>query len=115
MNKPTAAITLPLRFGWAMLKSGALTIDTIVRHGLGIGTPAPASFVRIDFAPMNAQGAALMACMISLTPGTTVIDIDMERLQMVLHMLDTRDVAAAVESIRNDFEPPLLAWFGAQA
>lgn len=53
--------------------------------------------------------------MISLTPGTTVVDIDMPRRQMVLHMLDTRQAAAAVEAIRREFEPPLLPWFGVAA
>jgi multisubunit Na+/H+ antiporter MnhE subunit len=112
MNKFTAAVLLPLRFGRAMLGSGVQTIAAIARQGLAIGTPPPASFVRIGFSPMNAPGAALLGCMISLTPGTTVIDIDMARRQMVLHMLDTGDVTAALEAIRRDFEPPLLAWFG---
>jgi multisubunit Na+/H+ antiporter MnhE subunit len=115
MNKLTATVVLPLRFGRAMLASGLQTIGAIVRHGLAIGAPAPASFVRIDFAPMTAQGAALLGSMISLTPGTTVIDIDMARRQMVLHMLDARDATAAVDAMRREFEPPLRAWFGVEA
>lgn len=112
MNRLTAAVVLPARFGWAMITSGVQTIVAIVRQGLAIGTPPPASFIRIGFAPMNARGAALLGSMISLTPGTTVVDIDMPARQMVLHMLDTRDAAAAVEAIQREFEPPLLAWFG---
>ena len=53
--------------------------------------------------------------MISLTPGTTVIDIDLVRREMVLHMLDANNAAAEVDAIRRDFEPPLLAWFGESA
>lgn len=115
MNKPVAAVVLPLRFAWAMITSGAQTIGTIVRQGLSLGTPPPPAFVRIGFAPMSAQGAALLGCMISLTPGTTVIDIDMARRQMVLHMLDARDATAAVDAMRREFEPPLRAWFGVEA
>lgn len=115
MNKPTAALVLPMRFGWAMVTSGVQTIAAIVRRGLSIGTPPPASFVRIAFAPMSAQGAALLGCMISLTPGTTVIDIDLPRHTMVLHMLDASQADAAVDAIRRKFEPPLLAWFGEAA
>ena len=115
MNRLVAAVVLPARFGWAMVTSGAQTIGAIVRQGLAIGTPPPASFVRIDFAPMSAQGAALLGCMISLTPGTTVIDIDLVRREMVLHMLDANNAAAEVDAIRRDFEPPLLAWFGESA
>lgn len=115
MNRATAAIVLPLRFGWAMLVSGVQTIGVILRSGLRPQAAPPASFVRIDFAPMSAQGAALLACMICLTPGTTVIDIDMARHQMLLHMLDSTDAAAAVQAMREDFEAPLRAWFGQAA
>src|SRR3990167_325234 len=115
MNRLTAAIALPWRFTAAMVTSGLQTVGTIARHGLAIGAPPPAAFVRIGVAPMSAQGAALLGCMISLTPGTTVVDIDLPRRQMVLHMLDTRDADAAVETIRRRFEPPLLAWFGVAA
>lgn len=115
MNKPIAAVVLPLRFGWAMLTSGVQTIGAIVRRGLSIGTPPPATFVRIPFAPMSAPGAALLGCMVSLTPGSTVIDIDMQRREMVVHMLDTSQAAATVDAIHRQFEPPLLAWFGEPA
>lgn len=115
MNRLTAALVLPLRFGVALLAAGAQTVATILRQARGGGAPPPAAFVRIGFAPMTPAGAALLGCMISLTPGTTVIDIDMARRRMVLHMLDTRDAAAAVELIRRRFEPPLLAWFGVAA
>ncbi|MCW5633253.1 MAG: Na+/H+ antiporter subunit E [Rubrivivax sp.] len=115
MNRPAAAVVLPLRFAWALLASGVQTIGVILQRGLRIGAPPPAAFVRIGFAPMHEQGVALLACMISLTPGTTVIDIDLPARQMVVHMLDARAAAATVAAIRRQFEPPLLAWFGERA
>ena len=42
MNKLTAAVLLPLRFGWAMLASGVQTVAAIIRRGLVIGTPPAA-------------------------------------------------------------------------
>jgi multisubunit Na+/H+ antiporter MnhE subunit len=115
MNRLNAAVVLPSRFGLAIVTSGMQTIVAIVRQGLDMGTPPMPTFVRIGFAPMSARGAALLGCMISLTPGTTVIDIDMQRRQMVLHMLDPSQAATAVAAIRHQFEPPLLAWFGEAA
>lgn len=112
MDKPTAALVLPLRFGTAVLAAGAHTVGAIVRQGLRVGAPPAASFVRIGFAPMSTEGAVLLGCMISLTPGTTVVDIDIPRRQMVLHMLDTAQATTAAATIRRAFEPPLLAWFG---
>lgn len=115
MNRLTAAVVLPWRFGRAVVGSGVQTIATIVRQGLAMGAPPSPAFVRIGFAPMSAQGAALLGCMISLTPGTTVIDIDMPRRQMVMHMLDTGQATATIQGIRQQFEPPLRAWFGEAA
>jgi multisubunit Na+/H+ antiporter MnhE subunit len=115
MNKLTAVVLLPLRFGWALLGSGVQTVAAIVRRGLAIGAPPAATFVRIRFAPMSDQGVALLGCMISLTPGTTVIDIDLVRREMVLHMLDPSNATAAIAAIRRNFEAPLLAWFGGHA
>lgn len=115
MTKLYAAVYLPLRFAWALVISGFQTLQFIWAQGLSVGRPSMASFVRMGFAPMDERGATLMACMICLTPGTTVIDIDMDRHEMVVHMLDTSDIQAAVEGIRRDFETPLLAWFGVGA
>jgi len=112
MNKMIAAIVLLLRFLRAVTVSGIQTLGVILRSGLRIGDPSPASFVRIGFAPMNATGATLLGCMITLTPGTTVIDIDMEAREMVVHMLDTRDAQGLIESVKHEFQPGLLAWFG---
>jgi multisubunit Na+/H+ antiporter MnhE subunit len=49
--------------------------------------------------------------MITLTPGTTTLDIDMDRREMLLHMLDARAPQQAIDAIRNDFEKYLLILF----
>ena len=67
-----AAIVLLLRFLWALVVSGVQTAVVIAK---GRRRPA-AAFVRMRFAPMSETGAALLGCMITLTPGTTTIDID---------------------------------------
>lgn len=112
MNRTSAVVLLSLRFAWAVVVSGVQTVGLILRHGLGIGEPVRSGFVRIDFAPMSAQGAALLGCMITLTPGTTTVDIDMGSRQLVMHMMDARDPEAAVAAIRRDFETGLVALFG---
>ncbi len=112
MNKLTAVIALPTRFLWALITSGLQTVGTIVRQSWGGASPAPSTFLRIDFAPLDERGAVLLGCMISLTPGTTVIDIDMAKRQMVLHLLDGEQTTPTMRTIRQHFEPPLQAWFG---
>jgi multisubunit Na+/H+ antiporter MnhE subunit len=110
--KLIAALTLLLRFLRALVVSGVQTLGVILRAGLGGGEPPPAAFVRVRYAPMSAQGAALLGCMISLTPGTTTLDIDEESRELLLHVLDASDTEGMVEGIRKDFEPGLVTLFG---
>jgi multisubunit Na+/H+ antiporter MnhE subunit len=112
MHKPWAALVLLLRFLRAMVVSGVQTVAVIVRAGAGGGTPPPAAFVRVRYAPMSAPGAALLGCMVSLTPGTTTLDIDEDRRELLLHVLDASDLDALVQGIRTEFEPSLVVLFG---
>jgi len=113
--KPWAALVLLLRFLKAVLVSGIQTVAVILRAGAGHGTAPPAQFLRVRFAPMTAQGAALLGCMVTLTPGTTTLDIDMAQRELLLHVLDASDTEALVQGIRCDFEPGLVALFGVRA
>jgi multisubunit Na+/H+ antiporter MnhE subunit len=106
------AIVLMLRFLRAVFVSGMQTIAVIVRSGRPGAEPPPVALVRVRFAPMTAQGAALLGSMVSLTPGTTTIDIDMDKRELLLHVLDGSDMDALVEGIRQEFEPGLRALFG---
>lgn len=107
-----AAGVLLLRFLRALLVSGMQTVAVILRAGRPGGAPPPVALLRVRFAPMNETGAALLGCMVSLTPGTTTIDIDMERRELLLHVLDASDTDALVAGIRRDFEPGLVTLFG---
>ena len=115
MGQLIAAITLFLRFCKAVMTSGVQTLQVIVRASTGARTPPPAAFLRIKFSPMSAQGASLLGCMITLTPGTTTLDIDMDKREILMHVLDASDTDAIVQGIREDFEPGLVALFGEQA
>ena len=112
MNKPVAALLLLLRFLRAVLVSGLQTVRVILASGRPGGTPPPVALLRVGFAPMSERGAALLGAMVSLTPGTTTIDVDMERHELLLHVLDASDPDALVAGIRRDFEPALVRLFG---
>ena len=106
-----AAVVLLWRFLLAVVVSGVQTLRIIAQASVGRRQPA-SGFLRVRFAPMSAQGAALLGCMVTLTPGTTTIDIDMATHELLLHVLDLTDAPALVQGIRRDFEPSLLALFG---
>lgn len=107
-----AALQLLLRFVKAMVFSGVQTLRIIVLHGLRLRPLPPSGLRSMRFTPMHPQGVALLTAMVSLTPGTTVIEIDVERHEMLIHMLDTRGAEAAATEIRATLEPPLLVLFG---
>jgi multisubunit Na+/H+ antiporter MnhE subunit len=107
-----AIVSLTLRFARAVAVSGVDTIAVILKPGRPGGAAPPVALVRVRFAPMSAQGAALLGSMVSLTPGTTTIDIDMEKRELLLHVLDSSDIDGLVEGIRRDFEPGLVTLFG---
>lgn len=113
MGKAFAAAGLALRFLAAVVVSGLQTARIVVRSRIG-GAGPPAAFLRIPFAPMSPRGAALLGCMVTLTPGTTTLDVDMEALELVVHVLDASDADAVVDGIRRSFEPGLVALFGAE-
>jgi len=51
--------------------------------------------------------------LVTLTPGTTSLDIDTERHEILLHLLDSRQTKATLAAIERDFVRPLRALFGA--
>jgi multicomponent K+:H+ antiporter subunit E/multicomponent Na+:H+ antiporter subunit E len=105
MRRAGIAVALAATFLWQVVNSGVVTAWLILRPGQ---RPQPA-LVRMPFAGLNETGAALLGCMITLTPGTTAIDIDMERGEMLVHLLDGSDPEASLASVHADFERPLCA------
>lgn len=115
MIKVLAAAGLAWRFLRAAGVSGVQTLRVIVRHGVARERAPNAAFIRMRYPPMSAHGASLLGAMISLTPGTSTLEIDTERHELVLHLLDADDAVNVVADIRRDFEPGILALFGERA
>ncbi len=115
LGKVWALFALLMRFLKAVVVSGLQTVQVIFATAPG-GAPARSgTFVRVRFAPMNATGAAILGCMVTLTPGTTTLDIDMDLHELLLHVLDETALQEMVDGIRTDFEPGLVAVFGERA
>ncbi len=114
MRRSVALLMLMLRFGRAVLVSGVETIAVILKTGRPGAAPPPVALVRVRFAPLSERGAAVLGGMVSLTPGTTTIDIDTERCELLLHVLDASDTDALVNGIRREFEPGLRILFGTE-
>lgn len=106
----TVGLPLLLRFVLEVVKSGLATAWLVVRPGR---RPVP-GLIRMRYSGLDESGVVVLGCMITLTPGTTTIDIDAERGELLLHLLDTSDAAGAVSGIRTAFERPLQRLFPAR-
>jgi multisubunit Na+/H+ antiporter MnhE subunit len=111
VSRASAALGLILRFLAQVVRSGIAIARLILAGG-----PAPwPGLVRYPYPPMSERGAALLGALITLTPGTTTIDIDPGRREMLLHLLDAAGAEQALASIRRDFEGRVAALFPPEA
>lgn len=101
------AVTLGAVFLWQVIVAGTTTAWIILRPGV---RPSPA-LVPMPYEGLSPTGAVVLACLISLTPGTTAIDIDPARSRLLLHLLDGRGSDEAIAEIRRRFERPLRVLF----
>jgi multicomponent K+:H+ antiporter subunit E/multicomponent Na+:H+ antiporter subunit E len=111
VSKLLHALALTARFVVSVLRSGVHTAILILSFGQ---RPEPA-LVRMKLAPLTEVGAALLGSLVTLTPGTTAIDVDLERDELLLHLLDGSDPDATVREIREQFEVHVVALFGRPA
>lgn len=70
------------------------------------------AFVEVPIAIADPFAATLLGSIISLTPGTVTIDIDMETRVLHIHALDVGDEAALISVIQRRYEAPLKEIFG---
>jgi multicomponent K+:H+ antiporter subunit E/multicomponent Na+:H+ antiporter subunit E len=103
---PVVIVRLLLRFAGHCLLSGIATARVILLQG-----QPPAGVVRLHFAPMSSTGAAVLGALVTLTPGSSCIDIDAQQREMLLHLLDNSAAEATLASIRRDFEQDLCRLF----
>lgn len=105
-SRPIIITRLLLRFAGHCLLSGIATARIILSR-----SQPPTGVIRLHFAPMNSTGSALLGALVTLTPGSTCLDIDPQSREMLLHLLDIRTVDTTVASIRRDFEQDLCLLF----
>jgi multicomponent K+:H+ antiporter subunit E len=68
-------------------------------------------FVEIPLSLRNPYGLAVLACIITSTPGTLWVDFDGERGVLTIHVLDLVDRAEWIRTIKGRYERNLLEIF----
>ena len=110
--KRLLAITILLwRFASEMMLAAWVTSVTIL-----IASDAPRrGFARLDYDDLNKAGVMLLAAMVTLTPGSTTVDIDTDRGELLLHVLDSEDIEATLADIKLKFLQPIRILFGGRS
>ena len=67
-------------------------------------------FIAYPIAGLSPLEIVILSHCITLTPGTTSVEISADRSVLILHALDAGDPAGVCAAIRKDLEEPLLAW-----
>ena len=111
MNKLPVLLLLLWRFASTMLISAWATSRIIL-----VSSDAPRrGFARFAYDDLDEAGVVLLAALVTLTPGSSTVDIDQKRRELLLHVLDSDDIETTLSAIRRDFLLPLRSLFGARS
>lgn len=95
-----------------LLKELALSGWSTARVILAPRGQVQPGFARLDYGDLGPTTASLLGMLVTLTPGTTVLDINTERQEILLHLLDSCQAEATLAAIERDFVRPLRVLFG---
>ncbi|MDN5780903.1 MAG: Na+/H+ antiporter subunit E [Luteimonas sp.] len=105
-NYPLAARLL-LRVVLDIVRSNIAVARLILRGD----RHARSGFVAIPLALTDQHGLAVLACIITSTPGTIWVSYDPARSVLLIHVLDLVDEQSWIDSIQRRYERPLLEIF----
>ncbi|WP_419959383.1 Na+/H+ antiporter subunit E [Psychrobacillus sp. BM2] len=100
---------------WAVIKLASLFLKELVMSNISvlklIVQPTmpirPAIFAMPTVLEQDWE-ITLLSSLITLTPGTVVIDISDDNKILYIHSIDFEDIDEAIDSIRNTFEKAIL-------
>lgn len=67
-------------------------------------------FVTYDLRGLTSFEIVVLTHTITLTPGTTSVEVSADQASLLVHALDARDPDAVRASIKSGLEAPLLRW-----
>lgn len=107
MRALAAILVLVPVFLFAVVAAGLDTLAVILWRRRSV-VPGVA---RYHFEGLSPQGAVALSYLVSLTPGTTSLDLDLANKALTVHLLDLGTREASFAQVRARFERPLRAIF----
>jgi len=102
---------LALRLLFRLLADIVISNIEVARRILGPEAALQSRFIWMPLAIENPQGVAVLAAMITMTPGTLAVDVTPDRRWLLIHGLNITDEAAVLADIRDRYESPLREIF----
>lgn len=116
LELPRAVLRRPgtaLRLAFNVLIEIARSNYSVARIVLGTsGRERRSGFANIPLETRNPYSLALLACIITATPGTVWVEYDSARNTMLLHVLDLIDEHEWAAIVKQRYEKPLMEIFG---
>lgn len=101
-----------LRLAYAVACDIVASNVAVGRIVLGLRrTPRVAGFLPIPLELRHPGGLAVLACIVTATPGTSWVRYDREQGLLTLHVLDLRETEAAAALFKQRYEKPLMEIF----
>jgi multicomponent K+:H+ antiporter subunit E len=107
-----------VRIGWSMVKLAGFVLADIIRSNVAVGriilfTPAArrSGFIQLPIALESRYALAVLAVIITATPGTVWLQHDARRKIILIHVLDLVDEKAWIAFIKSRYEKLLMDIF----
>ena len=115
LQLPSARVRRPS----ALLRLVGLVSLDIIRSNIAVGRiilgfrrrQRSSGFVKIPLDLRDSYGLALLACIITSTPGTLWVNFDKQNGLLMIHVLDLIDEGEWIRTIKGRYERPLLEIF----
>jgi multicomponent K+:H+ antiporter subunit E len=108
VERPWVAVRLALVVLWDIVVANV----AVARLVLGPMARLRPAFVEVPLDTRHPDAVALLASIITITPGAVSADVDQPRTRILLHVLDLDDEATLVAMIKRRYEAPLKEIFG---
>jgi multicomponent K+:H+ antiporter subunit E len=92
-------------FGRVVLDSLRSNVDVLV--AIALRRPLRSGFVRVPLDVRDPNALAVLAMIVTATPGTAWAEVAHDQSALVIHVLSLDDEAAVVRTIKDRYERPL--------
>ncbi|HMN96723.1 MAG TPA: Na+/H+ antiporter subunit E [Phycisphaerales bacterium] len=98
------AAGLAFHFWWSLLVANINVAAAVIRSPKRLRPLV----IDVPLEDLSDVELAILASLITLTPGTVALDVTADRKHMLVHVLHAEDAAAAIRDVKEGFEARLL-------